>query len=100
MTAALSYNLKKDIEFLKKKGFAVTGTVLDKDSRNLYKESFENPTAFIIGNEGSGMDEDLIKFCDKKIIIPMEEGIESLNASVAASVVMYEILRRKDYEYR
>lgn len=94
----LSEDLKKDIELLKKKGFSVTGTVLDNDSKNLYEETFDTPTAFIIGNEGSGMDKELTEYCDKKIIIPMKEGIESLNASVAASVVMYEILRRKEYE--
>lgn len=94
----LSSSLKEDIVFLKRKGFSVCATLLDSDSVNLYKENFDENVAFIIGNEASGMDRDLIECCDKKIIIPMEDGIESLNASVAGSVVMYEILRRQKYE--
>jgi len=54
--------------------------------------------AFVIGNEGAGIDEEIQKECDKCILIPMEEGIESLNASVACSVVMYEMFRREKYE--
>lgn len=94
----LSSSLKDDIELLKNKGFTVIGTTLQSDSVNLYKGEYEFPVAFIIGNEGAGMDKDLIDLCDKKVIIPMEDGIESLNASVAGSVVMYEILRRQKYE--
>lgn len=94
----ISSSLKEDIISLKTKGFTVIGTVLDSDSVNLYKENFDGPVAFIIGNEASGMDKDLAEYCDKKVIIPMEEGIESLNASVAGSIVMYEILRRQKYE--
>lgn len=94
----LSSSLKDDIELLKNKGFTVIGTTLQSDSVNLYKGDYEFPVAFIIGNEGAGMDKDLIDLCDKKVIIPMEDGIESLNASVAGSVVMYEILRRQKYE--
>ena len=96
----LSSSLKDDISFLKNKGFTVVGTTLQSDSVNLYKGEYEFPVAFIIGNEASGMDKDLIDLCDKKVIIPMEDGIESLNASVAGSVVMYEILRRQKYENR
>ena len=83
---------------LKEKGFTLAGTVLDKDAKNLYSVKPKNPVAFIIGNEGSGICDELKSLCDLKIIIPMEEGIESLNASVAASVVMYEFLRREKYE--
>lgn len=83
---------------LKKKCFTLAGTVLDKDAKNLYSTEYKSPVAFIIGNEGSGISEALKELCDIKIIIPMEEGIESLNASVAASVVMYEFLRREKYE--
>lgn len=93
-----SKDIKEDIKFLKSKGFSIAGTILSQDSTNLYQTSFGNPTAFVIGNEGSGISQDLIDICDKKVIIPMEAGIESLNASIAGSVVMYEIYRRAKYE--
>ncbi len=93
-----SKNLKEDIIKLKEKGFHTVGTILNEKSKNLYSEEFNYPVAFVIGNEGAGIDEEIQKECDKCILIPMEEGIESLNASVACSVVMYEMFRREKYE--
>ena len=93
-----SQDIKATAERLKTKGFTLAGCVLDSDAKNLYSQELKTPVAFIIGNEGSGISEELKGLCDIKIIIPMEEGIESLNASVAASVVMYEFLRREKYE--
>ncbi len=93
-----SLNISETALRLKKEGFTLAATVLDKDAKNLYSVNPERPVAFIIGNEGAGISDELKALCDIKIIIPMEEGIESLNASVAASVVMYEFLRREKYE--
>lgn len=51
-------------------------------------------TAIIIGNEGNGVSAEFIKYCDKKVKIPMIGTIESLNAAVAAGILMYESVRR------
>ena len=57
--------------------------------------SYKCKTAFIIGNEGNGISDELSKKADVLMKIPMEGQVESLNASVAASVLMYEAYRQK-----
>ncbi len=52
-------------------------------------------TAFMIGNEGSGLTEELSNLADVRIKIPMEGQVESLNAAISASLLMYEVLRQK-----
>ncbi len=51
--------------------------------------------ALVIGNEGNGLSEELLKIADDRIMIPMEGGAESLNASSAASILLYESMRQK-----
>lgn len=51
--------------------------------------------AFAVGNEGSGLSAELMELCDRKVIIPMSINAESLNAAVAASVLMWEMRRRE-----
>ena len=51
--------------------------------------------AILIGNEGHGLSEEAILACDECVYIPMEEGSESLNAGVAASVCMWELYKTK-----
>ena len=50
---------------------------------------------FVIGNEGHGVSEAVLKSCTGSVIIPMREGPESLNAAVASSVVMWEAARNR-----
>ena len=57
--------------------------------------SFEGPTAFMIGNEGNGLSEALAGMADAYIKIPMEGKVESLNAGVAAALLMYEAHRQR-----
>ena len=47
--------------------------------------------AFVVGNEGNGMSEDVVNLCDEYIYIPMNKTCESLNVGVACSIIMYEI---------
>lgn len=58
--------------------------------------SFENGFGFLIGNEGNGLSEKALSYCTDRIIIPMEGEIESLNAAVSASILMYEAKRQRD----
>ena len=48
---------------------------------------------FVIGNEGHGLSQDVIEACDGCVIIPMREGCESLNAAMAAGILMWETVR-------
>jgi 23S rRNA (guanosine2251-2'-O)-methyltransferase len=67
------------------------------DGQADYRElDFTLPTAIVIGGEGQGLSELVRKSCDWVASIPMKGKIMSLNASVAAAVIMYEALRQRD----
>ena len=87
-------NVKEAIEELKENGYRVFGTALREDSLDLYEETLPLKSVLVIGNEGNGMTEEALALCDSALIIPMPGGAESLNASVAASVLLYEHFRQ------
>ncbi|MCI0450176.1 MAG: 23S rRNA (guanosine(2251)-2'-O)-methyltransferase RlmB [Chlorobi bacterium] len=89
-------NIYTAVEYLKEKGFKIIGTVLNAD-KNLYEFSFPGKCVIIFGNEGEGLRKNLIKLCDYLIKIPLAGKIESLNVSVTAGVIFYEILRQRNY---
>lgn len=87
---------KECIEKLKKDGYVVWATVLDKKAKSLYKTEFgEKKLAIMFGNEHRGLSETAVKMADKKVYIPMEGMVQSLNLSVTAGVVMWEISRQE-----
>ena len=61
----------------------------------LWDYSFDTPTAIVVGGEGDGIREKTAEHCDTLIAIPMENAIESLNASVSSALVCYEIMRQR-----
>lgn len=81
------------VRTLQSEGFRVFATALDHRSQDIRKVDFSGKTAFVIGNEGHGVSAETLSACDGTVIIPMHEGPESLNAAVAASVVMWEAAR-------
>lgn len=94
----LSSNIVSDLKLLKEKGFEIIGSALTEDSKNIYSTKINSPSLVVMGNEANGIEKEVLDICDKKVIIPMKNNIESLNVSSAASVIMYEILRRQEYE--
>ena len=82
-------DLNKIIPVLKNLGYKLIGTDVKKgmDVRNIRKEN----VAIVIGNEGSGMKNETKNMCDEFINIKMMDTCESLNAGVAASIIMYEV---------
>ena len=80
------------MEFTRAAGKKLVATCFDTD-RYYYDENLRENIALIIGNEGSGISRELIECSDMKIKIPMHGSIESLNASVAAGILMYEAVR-------
>ena len=85
---------KELAEFTGASGKKLTATCLDA-RRWYYDEDLTHDIALIIGNEGNGISRDLIESSDIQIKIPMQGNIESLNAAVAAGVLMYEAMRGK-----
>lgn len=82
-------NLEEVIPVLKNLGYEIVGTDVNEgvDVRNISKEN----VAIVIGNEGSGMSDSVRNLCDEFINIKISKACESLNAGVAASIIMYEV---------
>lgn len=88
-------NVNQTIEYLKKNNVWVVGTDAT-GSRAFYNSDLKGATALVIGSEGTGMSKLVREKCDFVVNIPMQGEISSLNASVAAAIVMYEIKRQRD----
>lgn len=82
------------VELLKKKGVAVYAAHLN-DSVSYDTLDYTQPTAFLIGNEGSGLQQKTAECATQYIKIPMAGQVESLNAAMAAVILMYEAARQK-----
>lgn len=94
MKISMVTNLNKTIEELKKNGFWIVGT--DMDNSTDYREiDYSGKIALIIGNEGDGMSRMVKESCDFIARIPMYGKVNSLNASVAAGIMIYEVIRQK-----
>ncbi|MBR3198531.1 MAG: 23S rRNA (guanosine(2251)-2'-O)-methyltransferase RlmB [Bacilli bacterium] len=84
-------NLVNTINELKKKGYWIIGTDMDGTD---YKEiDYKGKVAIVIGNEGKGMSRLVKENCDFIASIPMKGQVNSLNASVAAALIIYEVIR-------
>lgn len=86
-------NISKTIEDLKKEGLWFV--VADMDGTTMYDLNLTGPIGLVIGSEGDGVSRLVKEKCDFVASIPMKGKIDSLNASVAAGVLAYEILRQR-----
>lgn len=88
-------NIAQTIDLLKEKGVWIAGA--DGDAKqNVYQADLNMPLAIVIGNEGNGIGRLIKEKCDFLVKLPMAGQINSLNASVAASVLMYEVVRQRN----
>ena len=94
MKVARVTNITNAIQELKEKGVWVFGTAAE-GSIPMYDADLKGPTAIVIGNEGDGMSQLVRKNCDVMVHIPMKGRITSLNASAAASILLYEAVRQR-----
>lgn len=91
---AVAVNMINAIEKLKEAGFWIIGT--DAQADNLYTDPiFDKPVVLLIGSEGEGIGSALRKHCDYLISIPLHGKISSLNASVSAGIMLFEIARQR-----
>lgn len=88
----------QDVDKLKddltKKGIPLF--LADLDGADYRKEDFTGPCAILIGNEARGVSEDIKKVFENRISIPMEGGVESLNAAMSAGILLFEAKRQRD----
>ena len=86
--------LSNSICYLKEKGVRTYAAHL-KGTKQYYEFSYTGGTAFLIGNEGNGLKKETADLADEYLRIPMEGQVESLNAAIAATILMYEAYRQR-----
>ena len=91
---AVTYDLVGDINRLRSNGIVIYGMHLRGSS--MYETDLTGPAAFLIGNEGRGLTENISAAADKLIRIPMKGSLESLNAASSATVISYEAMRQRE----
>ncbi|MFP4514896.1 MAG: TrmH family RNA methyltransferase [Parcubacteria group bacterium] len=91
----VSSNKEEVFRYLKDKKIKIFATSIEA-SQNYLKSNFKEPCALVFGSEDKGLDKDWLEVADKRIIIPMLGELDSLNVSVSAAVVIYEVLRQRN----
>lgn len=92
---ARATNLTRALEAYKKAGLTVVGLAADGEAEVGELEALGGPVVIVVGSEGKGLSRLVGETCDFRVRIPMPGGAESLNAGVAAGVVLYEAARRR-----
>lgn len=87
-------NLNRALEYLKEQGFWVYGTT-SRGADPIYSADFQRPIALVVGSEGEGISLLTQRHCDQLLSIPLAGRTESLNASVATGIALYEIHRQR-----
>ena len=95
MKIARVNNITDTIKYLKKNDVWICGTDMNTN-KYYYEESFTGGIAIVIGSEGYGMSRLVKENCDFLVKIPMKGSITSLNASVSAGIVMYEVVKQRN----
>lgn len=96
MPVARVTNIARTIEELKNQGVWVA--CADMDGEDYYDASLDGAIALVIGSEGEGVSRLVKEKCDFTVSIPMYGKISSLNASVAGALLMYEVVRQRNYK--
>lgn len=89
-------NLGRALDELKEAGAWVYGLAAGPASRNYLEETFDRSTVLVMGAEGEGLHQKIQERCDGLLRIPMPGGVESLNVSAAAAVVVFRALARRE----
>jgi len=86
--------LTDTVSMLKQEGFQIIAAS-EKSATLLWNANLSRPTVILIGSETSGVAAELLAMCDMQVAIPMLGGVDSLNAAVAAGIVLYECRRQQ-----
>jgi len=95
MPVAKVTNISKTIEYLKKHNIWIVGAAMSGETK-LFNANLKGGLGIVVGSEGSGLSRLVMEKCDFLVNIPMKNSVESLNVSVAASLVMYEAFRQRE----
>ncbi|MBU3804256.1 MAG: 23S rRNA (guanosine(2251)-2'-O)-methyltransferase RlmB [Candidatus Cellulosilyticum pullistercoris] len=95
MKVAKVSNIVQTIRELKEKGLWIA--CADMDGKTLYEENLTGPIGIVVGSEGEGVSKLTKENCDYVVSVPMYGKVTSLNASVAASLMVYEVVRQRNF---
>lgn len=87
-------NLVQAVKFLKDNGYQIVAAS-EKSTINYTEADYSTPLAIVMGAEDTGISPEIMKLCDTVVAIPLFGHIQSLNVSVAAGVMMYEVVRQR-----
>ena len=96
MKVAKVSNIVQTIRELKEKGLWIA--CADMDGKTLYEENLTGPIGIVVGSEGEGVSKLTKENCDYVVSVPMYGKVTSLNASVAASLMIYEVVRQRNFK--
>lgn len=88
-------NTLEVLHYLKESGIRLLACT-EKAEHAYYEEEYQYPLCLLMGSEGKGIEISHLALCDKKVSIPMVGDLDSLNVSVAAGIVLFEVLRQRD----
>lgn len=94
LTVCRERNLAAGVKYLKDNGYRIVA-VSEKATTNYTAADYSGPIALVMGAEDKGISPEILNLCDEKVFIPMFGKIGSLNVSVAAGVMMYEVVRQR-----
>ncbi|MCL0051661.1 RNA methyltransferase [Thermodesulfovibrionales bacterium] len=89
-------NIKHSIGKMKESGILIVGAEVGSEMR-LWNVDMNRPLALVIGSEGRGLRRTVKDMCDLLVTLPMKGEINSLNVSVAAGILSYEVMRQRTY---
>jgi len=95
ITLCREYNLKDSINYLAGSGLKIVGCT-EKATEHINKADYNQPVCIIMGSEEDGISPEYLKLCNERVKIPMAGTIASLNVSVAAGMLLYEVFRQRN----
>ncbi len=87
-------NLKEAIDTLKENGLWIY--VSETGGESIYSQNLTGPIGIVVGSEGNGVKQSIRTYCDGIITLPLKGSVNSLNASVASAICVYEVLRQRE----
>ena len=87
-------SIRNTLKMLRAEGFQIVAAT-EKSNTLLFEADLDQPTAIVMGSEDTGISKEVLKLCDVQLAIPIVGGIESLNVSAAAAVMLFEAVRQR-----
>ena len=89
------YEMKKQEFIDKNKTWKLNLIKADMNGENVFEAKFSSPVGVVVGNEGQGVSKELSQICTSSVKIPMTNKVESLNAGISGSIIMYQINKKR-----